>query len=274
MAFMVVLCLEMVKDLEESIWNNQKNPYLTFEKFIGESLSQATKTLYCYKSGCQKSPTKCVTRAEEGGRIFYSSCPQDQKCQLLADYSGVCIKDFVLEKLTYLYPGDICSNAVRQTRICAYGPKACIEGVCMGFKLDESCEYDQDCEVGLFCEAGKCTTQRKVGDKCEYDDQCGRQALCYFGSSSITGVCMELFTINSKAKFNVFNSFKNGLEYRPGRLSHLLCKSGIALVNGTCSDGLRSPTKGKGCPSTRSLALEAVHNGFFEFFWILLIFSF
>ena len=45
----------------------------------------------CFKSSCYISPNKCIKRDTSTFEISFSECPDGYVCQVISDYSGVCI---------------------------------------------------------------------------------------------------------------------------------------------------------------------------------------
>lgn len=86
------------------------------------------------------------------------------------------------------------------------------------------CAQSADCPSSQYCEMGKCTNFKAVGDPCFNRNECGRQATCFFNNArSITGVCTEYMKIPSQSPTNVKMQMDSYSVINED--SHLLCMS-------------------------------------------------
>lgn len=78
---------------------------------------------------------------------------------------------------------DDCTNA-------QYGETSCTQGVCVGQSVGGNCNNTASCNVGLYCNNGKCATQLKQGAACNTtDDSCGYPTVCGYGN-----VCTQVLS--------------------------------------------------------------------------------
>mmetsp|Transcript_26455 Transcript_26455/g.19830 ORF Transcript_26455/g.19830 Transcript_26455/m.19830 type:complete len:126 (+) Transcript_26455:242-619(+) len=61
----------------------------------------------------------------------------------------------------------------------------CFEGTCLGEGLGAFCEYDADCNPGLFCGEGVCLSQKKEFEQCAEDTECENDMGC------ANGICLK-----------------------------------------------------------------------------------
>lgn len=104
---------------------------------------------------------------------------------------------------------------------CKYGN--CFEGLCRGLALDQPCDSNADCDIGLYCKADICTEQIQVGGTgCEFDTDCVNSAGCN------SGTCAAYFSLEAGA--SVSSCYGN---------INRLCESSYCL-DGHCLPSLHS----------------------------------
>jgi len=168
-----IFLINSVYSIEESIWNNENNIYFDTNSFLNLQLSNSQNRI-CFKTACQVSATKCVLRNLEAEKMYFSSCPAGSKCQLLNDYSGACLEQIDYPKLKFMVPGSTCLEDIDALNRCGFGPKKwfsrlknifrCENKKCKGWKVGDICQYDEDCDVGIFCYEGICQENLKIVD--------------------------------------------------------------------------------------------------------------
>jgi hypothetical protein len=107
-------------------------------------------------------------------------------CYLKNDWTGYqCLRnlDFDHDK-GVLYPGYRCSNENNNREVCAFADKLCIDQICKGRALYETCESSGDCYYGTYCMSGVCMEEVGEGDKCTSHEACGNAAFCLFTGST------------------------------------------------------------------------------------------
>lgn len=91
------------------------------------------------------------------------------------------------------YPGDLCGvNSQCLSNICT-------SGKCAGNIAGSDCDYDSDCEVGLYCETGvtgQCQALIAIGKTCTASQQCVMNAGCNFANGP-TGTCVAYYSVET-----------------------------------------------------------------------------
>ncbi|OMJ78440.1 hypothetical protein SteCoe_21767 [Stentor coeruleus] len=85
----------------------------------------------------------------------------------------------------------------------------CTDDYCKGKTINESCNSDEECEVGLYCDE-KCIKLKTLNEDCISDSSCP------IGSGCNKNICTELFSIglgeeSEDKKFCISNFIKSGL---------------------------------------------------------------
>jgi len=90
------------------------------------------------------------------------------------NWEGICRKKNYFIEPSKLYPGDPCSSKDFKTT-CAYGMQRCgSDGKCMSVGHDGDCSQSADCQPYQYCNMGKCTNFKKIGESCFHRNECGR----------------------------------------------------------------------------------------------------
>ena len=113
------------------------------------------------------------------------------------------------------YPGEGCEI----DKDCVFG--YCLSGVCFASNPNENCTDHGQCNPGLRCSKGKCTSLLKSGESgCESDFDCDGKSGC--NKNATTGLCVPYFSLRNDAR--VSRCTKQG----QGGYSYL-CQTGVCL---------------------------------------------
>jgi hypothetical protein len=152
----------------------------------------------------------------------YLVCPTQNTqtyCNWTSTTFGSMAKCLDIPPANLILPGEPCTkNAECQST-------TCVNDICIGRQLGQSCDNDTDCDVGLFCSSiGFCIPQQQVGQNCSRDVECSNNCACSLGT------CVYYY------------SFDNFLPAN----NSVVCASGY-VFNGTCFPGIVSQIKGRPC---------------------------
>lgn len=92
--------------------------------------------------------------------------------------------------------------------------KECINNECKGQKINETCEHDIDCVIGLTCINNQCEKLREIGKSCTKDTDCVLNAGCH------NYTCTKYFTLPDGESVEQDTYFNDGLSF---------CRGGTAI---------------------------------------------
>lgn len=180
--------------------------------------------------------------------IKVKRCSSGQVCQVNQMYStyglnftispAYCVEETYIPDLKY--PGEECN----EDHDCKY--KNCISGICKGTQQGQTCEEQEECDVGFTCisnrKTGICKEQVQIGGSCISLYDCVNNANCFRGK------CVEYFSIE------IGEQFDSNDEASP-----LLCESGYYDASKTCMNPPRNKRKyNHACESHSDCKVEFV----------------
>lgn len=164
--------------------------------------------------------------------------------------SGICVDFFEINNITSLMPGDSCPVEWydRKRQKCQWGTFKCIDGVCQGIPIGETCARQEDCVPGAYChDNSTCVTEKKIGDECLGDHECPRNSSCAMNSDQTASICTAYFSlkVGDSASANFAGSTVVAHEW-----TEMLCESGaMHPMTGKCIAAPKSSNLGKTCES-------------------------
>lgn len=107
-----------------------------------------------YLCGEENQPLVCVNRSDYRQKVYMlQQCPSGKYCPYNSNFTNntiSCVDNIPANKTL---PGESCS----QNQDC-YSVK-CVNGICKGASLDQSCKTHEDCDPGYFCNISHCSKQ-------------------------------------------------------------------------------------------------------------------
>ena len=174
----------------------------------------------CMKYKCSgDSSTPCVFTNSTNSTYFLTPC-SDTSPQPYCDTSvisfNVSCSSTAPSSQTEAYPGEPCDKAS-----CVHGQ--CLNNYCFGGPLLSECTDSLECNPGLRCSNGECTTLLRIGESgCTQDFDCVLNAGCNDGK------CVKYLTLPIGSKVTDCNTGEN--------LS-LFCESFSCAYNSTTEEG-------------------------------------
>lgn len=168
--------------------------------------------------------------------MLVRTCGELEVCNFNSLYSGYCEPSITVKTMVSLLPGDECPDTFygQSEYRCAYGPKLCEKGVCVGYKEGGKCLHIMDCDPGYYCSQGNCTIAKKASEECKSSIECERGSRCAFVEDSFTiGKCVEYGSLQEGSQ--AMNRLRAETRKDPPFLESMLCASGYAsLITGKC----------------------------------------
>ncbi|CAG9335770.1 unnamed protein product [Blepharisma stoltei] len=199
----------------------------------------------CKPSSMQFTNTTCAFYDNSGEQpVFYAHKCQSVKapfCYTSFIGNSTCIRS-PTAPLHTAWPGEKCSYTEDCSSHAVHG---CLNGVCQGSELNESCLTHDDCNPGLRCLNQTCQPQLPVGGVgCSTDNDCVNGAGCNpsFDNPSQHSACYPYFSISNHFPVGDCSAIN----------TNFLCNSGICQTYGTvyeCMNPVKSPTLPNKCQS-------------------------
>lgn len=198
------------------------NPVEPLEQSTCWSYQCASEQSLCIASN-PKTSTYSVATCKELSRPYCNSSlvPGNVSCSIQPKYTPS----------SGGYPGEHCSS----DKDCKYG--RCISQFCFAKVLNNKCSSHLECNPGLRCSKGICTTLLKLGKACSSDFDCVSSAGCN------NGLCTEYYSLSLN---------KSVSDCTVGHQSSLFCESGSCTYDskrktGLCISGFKSKSLGGRC---------------------------
>lgn len=182
------------------------------------SIVQSLDTTSCATFKCTLKITTTTCLSYSYNSLSLSSCADGYTCSGLdsmlseeKDYSSLsCAKDNTETDSCFEYWG---SGKSPSGWLCCTDTNCassnCSNNYCIGKAINDSCNSDEECEVGLYCDE-KCLKLKSLKDDCISDSSCP------IGSGCNNNICTKLFSLNlgdesQHRKFCISNFIKSGL---------------------------------------------------------------
>jgi hypothetical protein len=182
----------------------QDNDYCTEVIFNNDYFEVTEAELSCPSWSCATEgfnmSDNCMVFAEANNSVYLTECAYDKTwwgsvetycntSSFTSDYFQT-VQCLDVSAPSDLLPGNGCSSASQ----CRSG--ICKSSVCIGSAQGVTCNANQDCDVGLFCNSTKaCAWLYAAGQAgCASDYECAIGASCYVLEPALTGTCLPMFS--------------------------------------------------------------------------------
>jgi hypothetical protein len=132
----------------------------------------------------------------------------------------------------------------------------CTNGVCVGSPNGEECAYDIECDIGMACNAGVCSSVATVGSACDFVNlKCDPRLICNMG------VCVAQGSVDiGKAADNALACKSMYIAPQAATSANTVCTAGPKLENKQASNTVLSPCPNDSvCRYTTSLSDNSVY---------------
>jgi len=174
------------------------SPGLCFTEYSVEAEEAIVCSSYTCKLSTQEFTSEtCVYYDPSGNGTYYATnctnvaypyCPESA-----GKNSSCAIKPNPTNAAKW--PGEKC---VSNDDCSTYATKGCIEGICRGSGVGESCTSQNNCDPGYHCANSTCVLQLEIGEKgCSEDGDCVNSAGCDIATNAKpgTGVCVKYLSV-------------------------------------------------------------------------------
>lgn len=161
-----------------------------------------------------------------------NACPVNTTCYATPNSYG----NVTCSKTNLRYPGDYCSGNNQCESL------SCINNVCIGISLGQTCVYATDCNPGLFCNftSFKCEYNVPIGGDCTHSYACQNNLTCNLGT------CIQLFSlaigqaVDNATNYGYSQACASGFAaYDTTKLNKVCATAPISsgVVNALCNPG-------------------------------------
>lgn len=187
---------------------------------ISLTLASATCPIYsCTEEALEVD--QCVQKSGEAYSIEPCTDSIKSECSISSSGNGTCKAP--TSSSVQKYPGEKCSIS----EDCMFS-KGCVETICQGSSINETCADTHYCNPGLYCSA-KSICEQPSNKECSSDYDCSNSYTCN------NNQCVKYLSINANKDCGVCN---DGLN--------MACKSSACLSTGSenyCLDYISHPSK-------------------------------
>ena len=201
----------------------------------------------CWLYECKSQTDSCVHPIPSNKTYQLSTCldsrPYCDTSNMALD--SICSSEVPKDSINLAFPGEPCS----QDSDCELD--LCLGSVCFGGVLNEACESNLECNPGLRCHLGKCSTLQRSGSSCESDYDCIPSHGCN------NRVCTEYFSLTAGA---IVSDCNNGDQ------TSLFCAESSCVYSsksrvGFCIPAFKSVSSSPACTSSAQCIGESTFNG-------------
>lgn len=235
---------------------NSLYPFLHLLIFLPCSLSSiqlrpapasSIESQSCWLYECKSQSDWCVHPIASNKTYQLSTCldsrPYCDTSNMAID--SLCSSTYPKDGSTLAFPGEPCSK----DSDCELD--LCLGSTCFGKVLNEDCESNLECNPGLRCHLGKCSTLQRSGSACESDYDCIPSHGCN------NRVCTEYFSL---AAGTIVSDCNNGDQ------TSLFCAESSCIYNsksrvGICIPPYKSVNASPACTSSAQCVGESTYNG-------------
>ena len=180
------------------------------------------KSMNCSKYICSTQrfeyPSNCMVYSSLQNTYYVNPCEHGYFCDVTknSDSANCTYKQPYVP--SNKLPGESCNYDID-----CYKSNSCVDGKCVGKQLNQECQKNQDCDVGLYCFNQKCQQQIKEnGVGCLKDADCTNDCGCenFDQNKTKTNVCKKYFSVPNYEVLQQ-NCGKGYVDY--------LCESGFCV---------------------------------------------
>jgi hypothetical protein len=206
---------------------------------------EAVQAQNCWKYQCRSYEEYCLQPFTSNKTYVLSTCPLVRPfCDTSNMQVNSSCSSITQESLRRSYPGEPCSDNSE----CEFG--YCLGSICFGLILNEDCESNLECNPGLRCKSGKCTTLLHSGSPCESDYDCIPSLGCN------NQKCTAYYSLPSGSSVSDCNN---------GDMSSLFCSESSCHYDskskqGTCIPAFKSISTNPICSNSSQCIGQTYHN--------------
>ena len=200
----------------------------------------------CWVYQCKSLTDNCIIPFSSNRTYVLSSCPASRPYCDTSNLAApsTCSSEFPKDQSSLSYPGESCTvNSDCYSNFC-------ISSMCFGKVLQNDCQSNLECNPGLRCYQGKCSTLLRAGSGCESDYDCIPSLGCNMN------ICTPYLSLSSGS---IVSDCNNG-DQTSMFCAEFSCLFDSKTLQGICLPAFKSVAVGEPCSKSSDCVGTTVYN--------------